>query len=230
MLRIASGADSAPTILLADALRSAAADLFTATDRNVADLTIRPRANVAGPREMTRDAWYDLVWTRPALRVVDDIDGPELIVEHTEIEPAGHLPAPPRIPAEDRIAAAPPVTLDHISDGTVRMYGGADEVRRILISRRDIAIRDDRSADAYDWSAYADQVAAHVRTLTAPKLTAGQRAQVAAVRLLEAHRRVHAERASLAAHLANAERAGDTAAVARIRQALDLIDPSHVPA
>lgn len=225
MLRIAGGADSAPTRLLAEALRAAAPELLTTHDRNHADLTIQPRTNVPGPRPMTRDAWYDLVWTHPIVSAHEGPDGPELDIEHTEVEPAGHLPAPPRIPADDRIAAAPPVTVDHLSEAAVRAYGGADEIARTWTAQRDAAIRDDTSAAAYDWTAYAAHVAAHVRTLTAPKLNAGQRAHTAATRLLEAHWAVHAARESVRAHLDNALLAGATEDAAAVRDVLALVDP-----
>lgn len=226
MLHIDGGADSAPTHLLAEALRAAAPELLTAPvhDRNRADLTIRPRSNVPGPRPMTRDAWYDLAWTHPTVHTEDGPDGPELTIEHTEAEPAGHLPAPPRIPTETRIAAAPPVTTDHLSEDALRAFGGADAIARAWTADRDAALRDDTSAAAYDWTTYAAQVAAHVRTLTAPKLTAGQRAHAAAARLLEAHWAVTAARASARAHLHNAILAGATEDAAAVRAVLAEVD------
>lgn len=225
MLHIDGGADSAPTHLLATTLRAVAPELFTAYDRNHADLIIRPRSNVPGPRPMTRDAWYDLTWTHPAVHVEDGLDCPELTIVHTEAEPAGHLPAPPRIPAEIRIAAAPPVTTGHLSEDALRAFGGADAIARAWTADRDRAIRDDTSAAAYDWTTYAAQVAAHLRTLTAPTLNAGQRAHAAAARLLEAQWAVTAARASASAHLHNALLAGATEDAAAVRAALALVDP-----
>ncbi|MEU7591274.1 hypothetical protein AB0A95_33880 [Micromonospora sp. NPDC049230] len=232
MLRIAPGGESTPTVLLGDALRAVTPELFNAGDRNRASLTIRPRSTALGASNpATSEVWYDLLWTHPAVHAVEGPHGPELSVEHVEIATAGTLPPPPRIPVETRIAAAPPVTVDHLSDDELRVWGGAEKLIRSWTGHRDAALRDDRSADAYDWSTYATQIAAQVRSLTAPRLTAGQRAQVAAVRLIEAHWALQGARASVHALLGNADRAGDAGDAAAVRELLPLIDrPTTVTA
>lgn len=224
-----------PTVRLTAAIETIAPDLLTVHDPHRAHLSIMPRYTDPGPRQATSDAWYDLRWTHPAVRNCADNGWCDLCepgdhhlyIDHVTIGDAGHLPAPPMIPVEERIAAAPPVTLDGISDGQITMCGGPDKTLRLLAARQNAAIRDDRSVDAYDWQALAGRTVSTARSLTPPKLTPGQRAQVAAVRLLDAHRQVEAARQSVRALLANAEQAGDAETV---RAMLDLIDPQPATA
>lgn len=231
MIRIQGGNDRTPTLLLAQALRAIAPQLVDAYDRNHADLTIVARLTVPAPVPMaTAGAWYDLHWSHPAVVVRPEPAGDYPDVENALIGHVDTIPAPRQIPAEQRIAAAPPVTLDGLAPEVAHSYGGVEETLRILRDQRDAAIRDDRRAETYDWPALAAQIIDRARQLTPPPLTAGQRAHVAATRLLEAHREVHAARESMVAHLTNAQRAGDTADADQVRRLLDIIDPSRVPA
>ncbi|MER5608241.1 hypothetical protein AB0F93_00525 [Micromonospora tulbaghiae] len=227
MLRIAGGVDCAPTVKLSAALHDAAPLLFVpGGDRYCADLTVLARSSISGHRrQMTRDAWYDLVWTHPAVVVEDWMGWSDLAVEHTEIATVGQLPAPPRIPVEDRIAAAGTVRTDHLSPETIRLYGGEDEIRRNWTAQRDADLARDTSAAAYDWAAYALHVAERVRALTPPKLTAVQRAHVGAARLLEAKQALAGARASVQDLIRNAAAAGDVDGAEAVRALLPLIDP-----
>jgi hypothetical protein len=227
MIHIQGYDGGAPTRRLTDAIRRLDPALLDSYDRNRADLTIVP----ACQEDTTRERWYDLHWSHPGVEPVEDWSTGEQYPTVTQVLMPGQIGtigAPPSIPVEERLAAAEPVSLDGVSDAHLAMYGGPDGVREILETRRDIAIRHDRTVDAYDWDALAATVVELVRALDPPKLTAGQRAHVAAARLLDAIRRVPAERASLAEHLRNAEQAGDHGAVQQLRTLLDVIDPAVV--
>jgi hypothetical protein len=220
MLYIHGYDGGAPTRRLTDALRIAAPHLFTAGDRNRADLTLIPRLQ----EDCTADGWYDLHWSHPRMEETTSLvdDGPLLGVTNALISLVWPVGPPPHIPAERRLAAEPPVTLDGIGDDWIRLFGGPDRVREILEARRHVAIRYDRSVDAYDWQSFANDLASAVDALDAPPLTPMQRAHVAAVRLWKAHREVDAARQSAAAHLRNI--AGDD--VAQVRGLVDLVDPA----
>lgn len=231
MIRIQGGTDRTPTMLLTQAIHAADPQLVTAYDLNRADLTIVARLTVPCLHPATADAWYDLHWSHPAVVARDNgFDGDYPVMEYALIAHVGTIPPPRQIPAEQRIAAAPPVTLDGVDEAAIRLYDGPDEALRIFRNQRDAAIRQDRRAETYDWAPLAAQIIDRARQLTPPKLTPGQRAHVAAARLLEALQRVPAARHSLTAHLANAEQAGDVDDVTQIRQLLDLIDPDRVTA
>ncbi|MEU1813124.1 hypothetical protein [Micromonospora aurantiaca (nom. illeg.)] len=228
MLRIKGGVDCAPTVKLSAALRDAAPLLFVpGGDRYCADLTIRARSSISGHRRsMTRDAWYDLIWTHPTIRAEGCWpDGPGPMIEHVAIDTVGQLPAPPRIPLQDRIAAAGPVRTDHLNPEAIRLAGGEDEIRRNWTAQRDADLSRDTSADAYDWPAYAPQVAGRIRALAPPKLTPTQRAHVAAARLLETRWALAGAHASVEALIRNAAAAGDVDGAEAVRALLPLIDP-----
>ncbi|MER7002193.1 hypothetical protein ABT297_03980 [Dactylosporangium sp. NPDC000555] len=213
----------APTRALTAALNRLAPELFAAGDRNRADLTIVPRRD----EDRSAAGWYDVYYSHPSVEVIEHpLDGTHPATTQALIRIAAAIPPPPLIPADERIAAAAPVSLDGLSEEHIRLYGGADEVHTMLTQQRDVAIRDDHSVDAYDWDALAVHVVDLVRELKPPKLNPGQRAHVAAARLLEALERVPAERASLAAHLRNAEQAGQQ--LAELRGILAAIDPTQV--
>ncbi len=210
-----------PTRELDRALRSLAPDLFRTdrnrTDRNRADLLLVPRTD----ERRDDNAWYDLYWAHPAVEVGED--GAGLALPPTEVgddsgiqgltmTPIRHVTTfgrPPRRPAEQLAAAAGPVDTTGYDEGVLRAYGGTDGVRDILEKRRMVAYRHGNDVAVYDWSILAFWVAGTIRNLHAPKLTATQRAHVAAARLLAATQRVAAERESLAAHLCAAEQTGE---------------------
>jgi hypothetical protein len=197
-----------------------------AQDRTRADLSIVPKSD----HRRTAERWYTLHWSYPSVELETNWATGETYptVVQTLADKAGVIPAPPVIPVEQRLATAEPVDLDSVAEGQLRMYGGRDGVRQILESRRDAAIRQDRTVGIYDWTALAATVAAMIDELEPPKLTPGQRAHGAAVRLLQTLQRVPAERESLAAHLRNTEEAGDRATVEHLRGLLSVIDPTTV--
>jgi hypothetical protein len=177
VIRIEGYDDHTPTRRLIAAISEIAPGLTTDYDRRYADVTITSRrTDLAGAQNSaTADAWYDLYWTHPALAMCHDHGQEYVDVVHHRIEHLTTLPPPPRIPAEERIAAAGPVTLDGFSDRAISLYGGAEALRESLQNRREIAIRCDRSVDAYDWTTLARQ-AVDVATAAPPrKLTPTER-------------------------------------------------------
>lgn len=113
-------------------------------------------------------AWYDLIWTPPAAR---DIPADELHAHGTRV---GELPAPPVIPLEKRLAAAPPATLDGLSEAQIRMMGGPEKALDWLEGLRYCAIQSDRTVDIYDWDAYAATTITLIRALPMPTAEAAQ--------------------------------------------------------
>jgi hypothetical protein len=105
-----------------------------------------------------------------------------LVAGYAVIARAGTLPAPAPIPVADRIAAAPPATLDGLDAARIRVLGGPDEALAVLTRSRDAALRADRTAQSYDWVAWARAAAAVLAPLTPPVLTVKQ--QAAADRLV----------------------------------------------
>ncbi|MFJ5952570.1 hypothetical protein [Streptomyces noursei] len=77
------------------------------------------------------------------------------------------LPAPPVIPLELRLAAAPPVDISHLTEAELTFLGGEDKAREFAERDQRIAIADDSTVDVYDWNACAstvvDQLAAPAR-------------------------------------------------------------------
>lgn len=200
------------------------------TSRNYADLTIYPVLQ----DDATGERWYELWWTH---RVADIDPGPHADGyqgDRTEtgaapIELIAVLPAPPVIPAQQRLAAAPPVDTSHLAAGEIRMLGGEDEARTFLEARQRTAIRTDRTTDIFDWDAYALSLLDQLTTLEPRKLTLGQRAAVSIVRLLDAEAEVAAARSSVLATTQNAERAGESVDRDLVRLVLHLPDPVLAP-
>lgn len=202
-----------PTHAFATALSKADPDLVYLSGDHRADLLVVPRSTQGGTHRATSTAWYDLYWVHNTvtLAVAEDGLGDVWPRPDTErISRAGVLPPPPRIPFEDRLAAAPPPTLDGMSADQVAMFGGPQGVLDILSARQRIALREDHSVAAYDWDSLATTAVGIIRGLgDPPKLTPGQRAQVAAARLLRLRDQVYAAETSLEALRANADKAGD---------------------
>lgn len=189
MLRVEGLNDHTPAAALRAALHKIAPDLAYAHDPAKADLTVWPRRTDIryGREAATPSAWYDLWWTHPApghLTPWDEED-PQLGIRHVRISRIRSVPPPPRIPAEQRLATAPPVTLDGLNERQIRMLGGPEQALKVLRGRQRIDVEHDHSTDAYDWAALAAQIVEIARGLTPPALDAAQRAQAAAARLLE---------------------------------------------
>jgi hypothetical protein len=228
MIRIEGVDGYTPTARLMAAITELAPQLTIGGSRKHADITIRPRCTVISGRDdsATRDAWYDLYWSHPAVVPGRDYVTEQAYAEITH-EMLGHittLPPPDRIPLQDRIAAAEPITLDGWSEADIALYDGEAGVREMLTRRRDTHLEHGQSVDAYDWTALAQQLVDIVDGLEPPPLTPGQRAQAGAARLIEAVEQLHAARASVTALLRNAETAGETTTAATVRAALPAID------
>lgn len=113
-------------------------------------------------------AWYDLIWTTVAAR---DIPADELHAHGTLV---GSLPAPPVIPFEKRLAAAPPATIDHLTEGQIQILGGREKALAWAEGHRRAAVEEDRTVDIYDWDAYAATTITLIRALPMPTAEAAQ--------------------------------------------------------
>ncbi|MFB6814347.1 hypothetical protein ACFCV8_07355 [Streptomyces sp. NPDC056347] len=138
------------------------------------DLTVLPRwTEYRSPRPAREDAWYDLLWTDPADQVrageFDDGRGraAEVLCEQA-VARAGHLPMPPVIPVETRLAGAGPVTLDGMSEEEITLWGGREKALEMLRRRRRIAVEGDRTTDIYDWDEWARRAISVITDLTVP--------------------------------------------------------------
>ena len=229
MIRVEGLNDHTPVRALHAAIREIAPDLVDAYDPTRADLTVWPRRTDIPDSEesATPDAWYDLWWTHSTVTYLEpwDEEDEALDIRHARISRIRSVPPPPRIPLEQRLEAAPPVTLDGLSEEQIRMWGGPGAVRETLEGRQRTALEYDHSVEAYDWAALAERIVEIARGLTPPRLDAGQRAQVAAARLLEARRRLEAARQAMSAHLTNAREAGHGDIADALEEMLPEIDP-----
>jgi hypothetical protein len=224
-----------PTRALAAALQQIAPDLVSAHTPNHADVLIVPRLAdgyyATKATKATAEAWYDMYWAHPIVIVDSTCFPPSPEPDWAQTARIGTIGAPPRIPVEQRIALAEPVTTDHISDAAAALYGGREKLAADWTAQRNAAFSRDRSVEAYDWPALALTIADRVRALgTPPVLTPGQRAHVAAVRYLTALRAVPAAYQSVVDLLDNAWQAGGHEEADAVRALLPLIDPSMKPA
>lgn len=222
--------ESTPTLALNTALTAQLA-MLPALPRLQWDLTLRvvPRPTHDAAPVVTADAWYDLVWSIPALCTHDpqptlpnchemywdpDSDGEHYVHEGWfDVERAGVFPAPPEIPFDARLAAAPEITDADVDawetrqPGATRLLGGRDKARKVLESNRVHSVQHDRTAGRYDWDAHATALLERYRSLTPPKVTTAQRLRFVGVRLLRARQEEAGARQSAAALLRNAEQA-----------------------
>lgn len=81
------------------------------------------------------------------------------------LDRAGVLPMPEVIPVRERLEALAPVTLDGVPSSHITLLGGTDAALRFLQQRQTAAVRDDRTADIYDWGAWGCTAAETVRAL-----------------------------------------------------------------
>lgn len=214
---------------LAKAIQQIAPELLTAHNPHQADVLITPRWTdeyASEANRATRDAWCDMWWAHPTIVINETTADPYPDRGWERCTHIGTIGAPPRIPIEQRIAQAPPVTTTHISDAQAAMHGGREKLTTDWTAQRDRDFARDTSVNAYDWPVLARTIVDRIRDLgTPPTLTPGQRTHVAAVRLLDALRAVPAARQSLDAHLSNASQAGEHDAADVVRALLPIIDP-----
>ncbi|MFC7331378.1 hypothetical protein [Marinactinospora rubrisoli] len=144
-------------------------------------------------------AWYDVDY------VHDDARDGEILTHR--IAHAVALPAPPVIPVEERLAAAPEPCLRGWTAGQIAVMGGEEAALDVVGSRQAAAIRDARTADIYDWDAAAAGYLQRLAALPHRRLDPGQRVAAARARLLRAERELTAARVSLDKRRANAARA-----------------------
>lgn len=201
MFDIISINDAAPTRLLRTALEGWKPDIDGPT---YADLVIYP------VRDSIRNAdrWYDVYYTHKAVEDTPEFEpGGEIRVVHRQIAKAATLPAPPRIPVEERLAALPEPTLDGWTEDKIRFCGGPDEALELVRRRQEAAVRDDQTVETWDWAAAAEQYKPILDAIAPRKLTADQRVHVGQARVWEAEEELASARASLEALEANANRA-----------------------
>ncbi|WP_435107775.1 hypothetical protein [Nocardiopsis synnemataformans] len=169
-----------------------------------ADLVVYPVRDY----ERNADRWYDVYYTHQTVQAETDIAGDALDpVVNKKIAKAATLPAPPRIPWEQRLADAPEPTVDHLTEEQIRIwFGDRDKALESARTRQEIAIREDRTAETWDWEAAAEIYRPILDAIEPRKLTAAQRVHVARVRVLEAENELASARASLEALEANAAR------------------------
>ncbi|MFF3730897.1 hypothetical protein ACFYXM_11385 [Streptomyces sp. NPDC002476] len=173
MLRMYGFDGGTPTHRAYRAITKAAPEILRTGGERL-DLTALPRwTEYRAPRPARGDAWYDLLWTDPADREADEFDDGRgrtaELLRRRAVAPAGHLPMPPVIPVETRLAGATPVTLDGMSVGHVTLLGGPERALEVLRRRRRLAVKGDRSTDIYDWDAWGRNAVAVISGLTMPK-------------------------------------------------------------
>jgi hypothetical protein len=175
MLRMYGFDGGTPTHRAYRAITKAAAEILEIGGERL-DLTILPRwTEYRAPRPARGDAWYDLLWTDPTDREArgdefDDARGRTAeLLSGRAVAPAGHLPMPPVIPVETRLAGVAPVTLDGMNEGHVTLLGGPERALEVLQRRQRLAVEGDRSADIYDWDAWARNAVSVIRGLSMPK-------------------------------------------------------------
>ncbi|MFD8609744.1 hypothetical protein [Streptomyces sp. NPDC059631] len=140
------------------------------------DLTVLPRwTEYRASRPAIADAWYDLLWTDPVEREArtdeDDNDRGRIaeLLRGRAVARAGHLPMPPVIPVESRLAGLAPVTLDGMEEGHVTLLGGPKRALEMLRRRQRLAVEGDRSTDIYDWDAWARNAGGVISGLPLPQ-------------------------------------------------------------
>lgn len=183
MITIESGYGGTPTLLLSDALRRTAPDLMRqGSNRTYADVSLFPRCTECPcHRAADRTGWYDLYYTHEALADDDEYTIGEPIVRR-RIEYLGSLPAPPKIPAETRLAQLPEPSLEGWTSDEIAFFGGEQRALEFVAMRQRTAVREDRTAETYDWDAAAATYAETLRAIGDRKLTAEHRVHVAEVR------------------------------------------------
>jgi hypothetical protein len=203
-------------------------------------LTLRviPRPTHDSAPPVTPDAWYDLVWSIPAVcnhetwfsvlpncsegPIDRDDDGtPYVHVETFDVSRAGVFGAPPELPFDQRLAAVPEITEADVDawearqSGVSRLLGGRDKVRELLESNRVHDVTYDHTAARFDWSTHATALLEHYRSLTPPKIAPAERVRYAGARLLRARQEEAAARQSAAALVRNADKANRAAKTGR---------------
>lgn len=168
----------------------------TITGTTYADLILVPVVDI----DTSAARWYDVWYTH---RSVDE-DGD---IAHKRIRKALTLPAPPVIPVEERLAAAPEPTLEGWTEEKIHMVGGHEKALEYVRRHQETAIRHDRTVDIYDWEQAAAQYTELLDTIEPLKLTASQRVHVARARLVTAQDEVASAKASLVRLEANARKA-----------------------
>lgn len=169
------------------------------TGTTYADLILYPVVDI----DTSKNRWYDVWYTH---RTVDENGD----VTHKKIRKALTLPAPPVIPVEERLAAAPEPTLDGWTEEKIRMVGGREAALEHVRRHQTTQIRHDRTVDIYDWEQAAQRYTQMLDTIEPLKLTAAQRAHVGRARLATAQDEVASAKASLIRLEANARRAKAT--------------------
>lgn len=172
MLQIRGYDHGTPTRALYAALKRTAPDVLAAGGERM-DLALVPHRTddlLGDPRPQVRpDAWYTLIWTDVAVR---DVPADEL--HRHAVARVGVLPAPPAIPREQRLATAPPATLDHLTGDEIAFLGGPTRALAAMEQRRQAAVLNDHTIDVYDWDAYAVSAAALIRAAAEPTAEAAR--------------------------------------------------------
>lgn len=158
-----------------------------------ADLILYPVTDA----ETTKHRWYDVYYTHRT--VTDDGD-----IDHQKIRKAVALPAPPVIPVQERLAAAPTPTLQGWTEEKIRVLGGPEKALEFVRRHQEGAIRDDRTPDIYGWEAAAATYTELLDQVVPLKLTAAQRVRVGRARVADAESELASAKASLIRLEANA--------------------------
>jgi hypothetical protein len=226
-MRIEHLENCAPTNLLHEALRWHEPFLPDGlTVRVVPRVTPRVPED-DGPRIATPQAWYDVFWSieGPCGRqkgvlppvglagcgLTFEEEFPEAYGETGDhlawydIAKIGVIGRPNVRPVEERLAEAPPVSLENLNADQIRMLGGEDAARERFENQRELAVRDARTADIYDWAEMAGRFTAMFddAVKTPPKLDFTMRAIASAGRVLRARAEVADAEKSLRARCDN---------------------------
>ena len=169
------------------------------TGTTYADLILHPVVDT----QTSKNRWYDVWYTHRSVNEDGD-------VVHQGIRKALTLPAPPVIPVEERLAAAPEPTLEGWTEEKIRFLGGPEKTLDYVRRHQETAIRHDRTVDIYDWEKAAQSYTELLDTIEPLKLTADQRVHVARARLAVAQDEVASAKASLVKLSANARKAKTT--------------------
>lgn len=119
---------------------------------------------------------------------------------------------PNKVPAAERMENLEPVNVDVFTPEQIKLIGGRELAAQILEQRRELAITQDHSAEAFDWPEFAERLVLHYRTLTPPTTTFTQRVKSGGVRLFKGLEEVRNAEKSLKARMANAIKAGEMTA------------------
>jgi len=173
------------------------------------------------------DRWFDLTWAIPTAEKLDDGDG----AGHSDHDPwseeagefwdgfhpsgwhvisrIGHLPAPSRVPAEQR--AIPVDTDAYIAANPSwdRFWNSRDELEAQLLHEAVESARRDFSAETYLWGPLAARVLQLTDTLTPPKLAPIDKVRLAGLRLEMARKEIVSATMSLNCLAANAVQSGE---------------------